>query len=202
MNEGRLRGWNIKNKRNFSRSLGVIIATVTLCPTVVLNTLVVAQTVWKRTLEIGISWPTTHLKYVCWPNLNFPGCTAVFKQNPLRWRQHAASLQQSINYLIIYIFLLSSVLGAAVAQRVGYWLEDRWLKSRLPWAELHIKVPLSKILNPKLLLRALRWAGDLSRVSRVYPAFAQPGLAPASNSATPWKRDEDDDEFSWISNKS
>lgn len=89
-------------QKNFSRRLEVIITTLTLCQTVVLNTLVVAQTVWKHTLEI--SWLTTQLKYVCWPNLNFPGCTAVFKLNRLRWRQHAASLWWSIHYLIIYFF--------------------------------------------------------------------------------------------------
>ena len=36
------------------------------------------------------------------------------------------------------------------------------------WAELHVEVSLSKILNPKMLLRVLQWAGDSSRV---YPAF-------------------------------
>ena len=55
----------------------------------------------------------------------------------------------------------------------------------LSWAA----VSLSKILKPKLLLRALWWAGDLSRF---YPTFTwrQLGLAPATNPATPWKRDK------------
>lgn len=60
----------------------------------------------------------------------------------------------------------------------------------LGWDELHVKVSLSKILNPKLLLRALRWAGDFTFARR------QLGLAPATNPATPWKRDKavaDDD---------
>ena len=67
-------------------------------------------------------------------------------------------------------------------------------------AELHVQVSLSKILNPKLLLmcswnlawwplpsvRALRWAGDLSRE---YPALAQRqlGLDPAKTPVTPQK---------------
>ena len=56
------------------------------------------------------------------------------------------------------------------------------------WAELHVEVSLSKILTPKLLLRALRWAGA---VFRVYPALTrrQLGLAPATNHETPWKKE-------------
>lgn len=57
----------------------MIITTVTLCQTVVLNTLVVAQTVWKRTLEI--SWLTTRLKYVL-AKFKFPRVHSGFQTEP------------------------------------------------------------------------------------------------------------------------
>ena len=89
-----------------------------------------------------------------------------------------------------------------LAQRIeqlGYWSEGCWFKSQL-WAELHVKVSLSKTLNQKLLLicgwhlawwplpsvSALQRAGDLFRE---YSALAQRqlGLVPAKTPTTPSK---------------
>ena len=86
-----------------------------------------------------------------------------------------------------------------IAKGGPYLFCDIWAKcsvnymGQLSWGRgscvLHVEVSLSKILNPKLLPRALWWAGDLSKV---YPAFAwrQLGLAPATTPATPWKTDK------------